>query len=134
MWLGPNTAFVLSVLGFLFIYGEFVWPGRVWPAAAGAAMAVTGAYFLYRSGATAAGLWWVGGAAALFLLDVFLNTFFIAGALGTAALGYGSWKLIPGSRPITPAFSIPLCVIFGAATMFLTNSARQARINKRADL
>jgi membrane-bound ClpP family serine protease len=134
MWLGPNTAFALIVLGFLFLYGEFVWPGKIWPAAAGAAMAVIGAYLLYRRDATAAGLCWAGAAIALFLVDVFLNTFFIAGALGTAALGYASWKLIPGSRPITPAFSIPLCVIFGAVTMLLTNSARQARINKRADL
>jgi membrane-bound serine protease (ClpP class) len=134
VWLGPNAAFALALAGLLCIYGEFVRPGRILPGTLGAAMLLIGAYSLYRNEAEAAGVVWISAAASLFLLEIFVNSFFIAGALGTAALGYGSWRLIPGPISIFPSFSIPLSMLFGAATMFLTDSARQARINKRADL
>ena len=134
MWFGPNAAFAVALLGFLCIYCEFLRPGKILPGTLGTAMVLLGACSLYRDEAGAAGLAWMAVAAVLFALDVFVNTFFVAGALGVAALSYGSWRLIPGPVAILPGFSIPLSVLFGAATMFLTNAARRARVNKRADL
>jgi len=129
--MGPNTAFCLVIFGMLGIYCEFIRPGRVLPGICGAAATVTGGYHLWRAIPSAFGLELLTLAVALFILDAFINTYFLAGASATAALAFGFVRLIPGDHGIHPLLSIPWCIAFGAITMFLNWSARRARRNKR---
>jgi membrane-bound serine protease (ClpP class) len=87
--MGPNTAFCLVIFGVLGIYCEFIWPGRVWQGVAGAAAAVTGAYFLWRLKPLAIGLELLALAAVLLILDAFVETCWIAGLTGTIAIVFG---------------------------------------------
>ncbi len=133
---GPNTAFVLTIFGLLGIYSELVWPGYrvvriVSPGVFGLGMVLTGGYFLWLHAPTAVGLRLLGGAAALFAVDAILNCYFIAGVAWTALLAMGFWKLFGRSQGITAELLFPLCVIFGAATVFLSHGAKRARRNKR---
>jgi len=131
---GPNTAFCLLLFGLLGVYCELIRPGRALPGVVGAAAAFTGGYLLLQASPTALGLELLGGAAALFLLDAFFPTYFVAGTAATAALTFGFTMLIAGPRGIRPILAIPCCLGFGAITTFLNSAARRARRNKRADL
>jgi membrane-bound serine protease (ClpP class) len=113
------------------VYCEFLWPGRVLPGIYGAAATVIGGYHLWRAVPSALGLELLALAAACFLLDALVSTYFLAGAVATVALAFGFVRLIPGDHGIHPLLSIPWCIVFGAITMFLNWSARRARRNKQ---
>jgi membrane-bound serine protease (ClpP class) len=137
--IGPNTAFVLMMIGILGIYAELLWPGYrvariVGPGVLGLGAALTGGYFLWQHSPSPLGLEFLGAAAALFALDAIVRTYFAAGVAGTAALAIGFWKLFDDPPGIHAAFVFPLCAVFGAATMVLSHSAKKARRNKRADI
>jgi membrane-bound serine protease (ClpP class) len=129
--MNQNIAFLLLICGALAIYGEFIWPGRVLPGLAGAAMALTGGYFLWRNSPSGLGLELLAAAAVLLAAEALLNTYFIAGVMGTAAAASGFCKLFAGRSGIAPGLAIPLCLIFGAVTIFLSGGAKRARRNKR---
>ena len=129
--MGPNTAFCLVVFGVLGIYCEFIWPGRVLPGICGAAATVTGGYFLWLATPSASGLELLAAAVALFVLDAFVETFYIAGIIATAALALGFIKLTAGSHPIQPVLALPSCSALGFLTMALNWAGRRARRNKR---
>jgi membrane-bound ClpP family serine protease len=137
--IGPNTAFVLTVFGLLAIYGELVWPGYrvariIGPGVIGLGMALTGSYFLWWYSPSPLGLECLGAAAALFLTDAFLNSYFAAGVAATAAMAIGFWKLFDSPPQIQAILAFPLSVVFGIVTSALNYSARIARRNKRVDI
>jgi membrane-bound serine protease (ClpP class) len=137
--IGPNTAFVLMMFGFLGIYTELLWPGYrlariVGPGVLGLGAALTGGYFLWLHSPSRLGLEFLGAAAVLFAVDAIVSSYFAAGVAGTAALAIGFWKLFDDPPGINAAFVFPLCAVFGAATMVLSHSAKKARRNKRIDI
>jgi membrane-bound ClpP family serine protease len=137
--IGPNTAFVLTIFGLLGIYGELVWPGYrlariIGPGVLGLGAALFGGYFLWLHSPSRLGLELLGAAAALFAVDTVVSSYFAAGVAGTVALAIGFWKLFDDQPGINATFVFPLCAIFGAATMVLSHSAKQARRNKRVDI
>jgi membrane-bound serine protease (ClpP class) len=134
MVIGPNVAFVLTVFGLLAIYWELIRPGRIYPGTLGAAAVLAGAYFLWRLGPTADGLKLLAAAGIFFVVEACWNTGFVAGISATAALSLGFWKLFAGPRHIAGYLALPLCLAFGAATIWLSAGAKRARRNKRADL
>jgi uncharacterized membrane protein YccC len=148
-FIGPNTAFVLTIFGLLGIYAELVWPGFSWlgfsrsgyrvarilgPGTLGLASALTGGYFLWWYTPSPQGLTWLGAAAGLFLVDAFVNSYFAAGVAATAAMAVGFWKLFDSPPVIQPVLAFPLCVVLGTVTALLNHSAKRARRNKRADI
>ena len=132
--MGPNAAFCLILVGVLGIYVELIRPGRALPGMAGAAAAVTGGYFLWRAGTAAIGWELLAAATLLFLLDAFVETFYVAATVATIFLALGFSGLIAGGDGIKPGLAIPCCVAFGAITTGLNKLARLARRNKRVDL
>lgn len=134
MPLGPNTAFILTICGVLTIYCEFVWPGRVYPGVLGSIALITGAYFLWRNSPSPAGFLLIGLAAALFLVEAFWPTAFVAGIAGTVSLSFGFCRLFPGPNRIAAGLAIPVCIVFGAISVFLAYGAKRARRNKWSDL
>ncbi len=81
---------------------------------------------------------WLGAAAALFLLDAFVNSYFatsvVVSVAATAALATGFWKLFDSPPVIQPVLALPLCAVFGTITAFLSYGAKRARRNKRVDI
>jgi membrane-bound serine protease (ClpP class) len=134
MGLGPNVAFVLTVLGLLAIYWEFIRPGQIYPGTLGAAALLGGAYLLWRLGPTAYGLKLLAAAGIAFVVEACWNTGFLAGIAATAALALGSWKLFAGPQHVAAYLAFPLSLAFGAATIWLSAGAKRARRNKRVDL
>jgi membrane-bound ClpP family serine protease len=142
--IGPNTAFVLTIFGLLGIYGELVWPGCrvariIGPGVLGLGAVLVGGYFLWLHSPSTLGITFLGAAAALFAVEAVVNTYFVAGAAGTAAMAIGFWKLYDnspgiGSRGINAVLVFPLCVAFGVATIVLSHGAKRARQNKRTDI
>ncbi|HZQ55943.1 MAG TPA: hypothetical protein VFB14_27360 [Bryobacteraceae bacterium] len=134
LWLGPSAAFVLAILGVLAIYCEFVWPGKVYPGVLGSLALITGAYFLWRNSPTATGLALIGLAALLFLAEALCSTRLIAGVMAIILLGFGFCRLFTGLERIRAGLAIPVCLVFGAISVFLAYGARRARQNKWSDL
>lgn len=131
---GPSAAFVLSLLGILGIYTEFIWPGRIVPGLLGAAVLVCGCYFLSRHSPSSIGLVLLAIAAALFIAESLYRTYFLAGALATACLAVGACKLFNRAPGIEPRIAIPVSIAFGGVTMFLGSAAKRARRNKWSDI
>lgn len=134
MGLGPNVAFVLTVFGLLAIYWELIRPGRIYPGTLGAGAVLVGSYFLWRLGPTAYGLGLLAAAGVFFIVEACWNTGRLAGLTATAALALGFWKLFAGPRHIAAYLAFPLCLAFGAVTIWLSAGAKRARRNKRVDL
>jgi membrane-bound serine protease (ClpP class) len=134
MALGPNVAFVVTILGLFAVYWELIQPGRIYPGTLGAAAILTGGYFLWRLGPTANGLKLLAAAGVLFIVEACWSTRGLAGLAATAALALGFWELFAGPRHIAAYLAIPLCLAFGAVTIWLSAGAKRARRNKRADL
>lgn len=130
LWLAPNAAFLLTILGVLAIYCEFVWPGNVYPGVLGSIVLIVGAYFLWQNSPAGIGLLAVGLAALLFLVETLWNTRFAAGIAGTILLSFGFCRLFTGSNRIGVSLAIPVCIVFGAISVFLAYGARRARQNK----
>ncbi len=134
LWLAPSTAFVLAILGVLAIYCEFVWPGKVYPAVLGSIILIIGAYFLWLNSPTGIGLLLVGLATLLFLVETFWNSRFLAGVAATILLSFGFCRLFTGANRIRASLAIPVCIVFGAISVFLAYGARRARQNKWSDI
>jgi membrane-bound serine protease (ClpP class) len=134
MSIGPNVALVLTILGLLAIYWEFLRPGRIYPGTLGAASLLWGAWSLWQLSPTPAGLQWLAAAAVLFLVESCWNTRYLAGVAATAALIVGASRLFTGPRQIVFYLALPLGLAFGAVTIWLAAAAKRARRNKRSDL
>jgi membrane-bound serine protease (ClpP class) len=127
---GPNSAFLLLIVGVLGIYWELIWPGRVLPGVLGAAAALAGAYFLAHEFLQTAGLLLLGMAVFLLMGEAFTGRYFVFGFLGTVALTAGFALLLPDWRRIAPELAIPVSVAFGTITTVLASLAKRARRNK----
>jgi|SRR5579875_2508593 len=134
MPVGPNTAFLLLILGMLAIYCEFIWPGRIVPGVLGSAAALAGAYFLFRHPLHLLGLIILAAGVVLLTTEALAGPYYIFGLLGTIALAAGFALLFPGPRRLTPALEIPVSACFGAVTTLLASLAKRARRNKRSDV
>lgn len=134
LWLAPSTAFVLAILGVLAIYCEFVWPGKVYPGVLGSIVLIIGAYFLWLNSPSRSGLVLIGLAVPLFLVETLWKTGFVAGIAGTALLSFGVCRLFTGPNRIGLGLAIPVCIVFGAISVFLAYGARRARQNKWSDV
>lgn len=131
---GPNTAFVLAVLGVLVIYSEFVWPGRIVLGLLGLSALVCGCYFLGLHSPSNAGLVLIGISIALFIAESLYWTYFFAGVAATACLAVGACNLFNSAPGIMVGVAIPVSIVFGGVTIFLCSAAKRARRNKRLDL
>ena len=131
---GPNTAFVVLILGLLGIYAELVWPGRVIPGVLGLGSAVAGAFFLFREPLSLPGVALLAVAAGLLAAEALWGPYFLLGSSGAIALAAGFSLLLPEPRRIAPGLCIPLTLVFGAVTTSLAAAAKKARRNKRADI
>ncbi|HEY3937117.1 MAG TPA: hypothetical protein VGL97_06785 [Bryobacteraceae bacterium] len=129
--MSPNTAFVLLISGIFAIYGELIRPGWIVPGLTGAALALAGGHSLWRNSPAWLGLELLAGAAALFAVEAFFDTYFLAGVLATVAAACGFCRLFQGHPGISPTLAIPLCLLFGIVTVFLSRGAKRARRNKR---
>jgi membrane-bound serine protease (ClpP class) len=132
--MGPNTAFVLLILGMLGIYAELVWPGRVIPGILGLGGAVAGAYFLFRPPLSAEGIGLLMAGAVLLIGEALGGPYFLPGSLGTLALTAGFCLMLEPPRRLEPALAIPIALVFGACSLLLATSAKRARRNKWSDL
>ena len=128
--MGPNGAFLLLVFGLLGVYCEFIWPGRVIPGVLGAAMALAGAYFLFRGPLQIAGLALLGIGVVLLIAEALAAPYFLLGTLGSIALTAVFALLLPDARRIAPGLAIPVSALFGALTTLLASFAKRARRNK----
>lgn len=134
MRVGPNTAFLLLIIGVLSIYGEFLRPGRLVPGLLGSILTITGAYWLWRNSPVAPGVLFIGLAALFLIVEALWDAHFIPGILGTLLLLVGFYLLFPSERRIAPILIIPVCIVFGGVTTFLAFEAKKAGRNKRSDL
>lgn len=130
----PGEAFILVLTGAVCVYGEFLRPGRVVPGLAGSLMAIAGVHGLSRIQLSRTGMLLVGTAAALFLLEAFCRLDFVAGVAATVLLAVGSSLLVRDPSHLSPALTIPACIVFGGVTIFLCWQAKRARRNKWQDL
>lgn len=131
---GPNTAFLLLIIGVLLIYGEFLRPGRLVPGLLGSILAVTGAYWLWGNSPVVPGVLLIALSVLLLAIEAFLEAHFIAGILGTTSFTAGFYLLFPSDRRISPILAIPVSIVFGGVTTFLAFEAKRARQNKRSDI
>lgn len=134
MIVSPNTGFVLLIAGVLSIYRELLAPGRIFPGLAGSAMTAIGAYSLWTNSPSMFGVLLVCLAVVSFIIEVIWDTVVLAGIAGTGLLSAGFCKLFDSSPRIAPELAIPVCIIFGAVTIFLARAARQGRRNKWSDI
>lgn len=134
MRVGPNAAFLLMIIGVLFIYGEFLRPGRLVPGLFGSILAIAGAYWLWRNSPLERGILFIVLAVLLLIAEALWDALFIPGILGTICLATGLYLLFPSDRRIAPALAIPVSIVFGAVTTFLAFEAKRARRNKRSDI
>lgn len=132
--MGPNTAFVVLIFGLLGVYAELVWPGRLVPGITGVAGALTGAYFLFRTPPTAAGLALLVLATALLIAEALRGPYFLFGSLGAIALAAGFYFLFAPPRRILPVLCIPVSLLFGGLTALLAVGTKRARRNKWSDV
>lgn len=132
--MGPNTAFVLLVIGTLGILAELVRPGRVVPGVLGLGGAVAGGYFLFRPPLNAAGIGLLALGAALLIGEAVAGPYYLLGSLGMVGLTIGFCLLCGAPRRIEPAIAVPVCVVFGACTTLLAAAAKRARRNKWSDV
>lgn len=126
----PSHAFVLLILGVLAIYCEFIRPGRIFPILAGSALAVIGSYFLWRNSPTRIGLVLAGVALALFAAEALSAIDLVFGILGVISLTAASRLLFDNPHRIPAALGVPVSLLFGAITVFLSRVAKRARRNK----
>lgn len=129
--MGPNAAFLVLIAGMLGIYHECIRPGRIFPGVAGAAIALAGAYFLFRPPLQLPGLIALIAGVVFLVSEALAGPYYILGALGTVALTAGFAFLLPSPRRLTPALAIPISMLFGALSTVLGSIAKRARRNKR---
>lgn len=132
--MGPNTAFVLLILGTLGIYAELLRPGRLMPGVLGLGSVVAGGYFLCRFPLSAGGIGLLAAGVLLMIAEAFFGPYFLLGSIGTIALTAGFCLVCDAPRRIEPALAIPLCLVFGTCTVLLAASAKRAQRNKWSDL
>jgi membrane-bound serine protease (ClpP class) len=132
--MGPNTAFVVLIIGMLGIYAELVWPGPVIPAIVGLGAALSGGYFLFRSPLSAGGVGLLVAGAVLLIAEAVRGPYFVLGSLGSIALTVGFCLLLESPRRIEMALAIPLSLVFGVCSVLLAAGAKRARRNKCSDL
>jgi membrane-bound ClpP family serine protease len=130
MPLTPDTAFVLTIFGLFGLYAELVWPTRSVAGFLGLGAVLAGVYTLWLHAPTLVGVELVTAAALLFAIDAVAGSFLLAGSAATVAMILGFWKLFAHSPTIALGLIIPLCLAFGAVTVFLSHVTRQARRNK----
>lgn len=130
----PGHAFLLFFLGLFAVYAELVWPGRALPGLAGCALILVGGYFLWQRSPTPIGMALIGLAALLFLCESYWRLYFVPGTLATVALALGFCLLIDAPHRIPAGLAIPISVLFGGTTVFLSWSAKRARENKWSDI
>lgn len=131
---GPNTAFVLLILGALSIYAELLRPGLFAPGILGLGSMVAGGYFLFRPPLSALGIGLLVAGILLMIGEAWSGPYLLLGSLGTVALTAGFCLVCDGPPRIEPELAVPVCLVFGTCTMVLAASAKRARRNKWSDL
>jgi membrane-bound serine protease (ClpP class) len=132
--MAAGDAFILVLLGAVGLYVEFIRPGRVVPGLTGSLLAVAGMHGLAGAQLNRTGIAVTVIAAALFLIEAFWRIDFLAGLGGTAALTVGCCILVQQPARLSPALTIPACIVCGSATTFLCWQGKRARRNKWQDL
>jgi membrane-bound ClpP family serine protease len=129
-----GAAFILILLGMVCMYGEFIWPGRVFPCLAGSLLMIAGVEGLARMHLSSWGMTLIALGFALFLVEAFWGINLVAGIIGTALLSVGASLLVRAPAHLSPELTVPACTLFGGLTVFLCWKAKRARRNKWSDL
>ena len=132
--LDPNGSFLLLMGGFAGMLLELRRPGLILPGSLGMGAAVAGSYFLWQRSPQPLALALLGVAAVLFAAEAVARTWFLAGIGGTCALATGCCLLLSGSSRIDPALAVLLSTGAGFALLYLAQTTKWARSNKRSDL
>ena len=134
MQLSPDLAFLLAIAGVLMIYIELLRPGTILPGLLGCCLIAIGGYVLWQNSPTLRGALLLACAAVCFVIEAFIATHFIAGAVATASLLAGAIVLLRPPFQINRVLACALSLGFGAITCVLAREARRARRNKWADV
>ena len=132
--LDPNGSFLLLIGGLAGMLLELNRPGLILPGSLGMGAAVAGSYFLWQCAPQPVGLELIGVAAVLFAAEMTVSTSFLAGIGGTVTLAAGWCLLLSGTSRINPALAVVLSAGVGLALIYLAQSTKRARLNKRSDL
>ena len=100
------------------------------PGVLGAGALVSGCYFLSRDSPGTLGIALLAAAALLFIAESLWNSYFLSGAFGTVCLALGARLLISNPPGIAAEVAVPASILFGSITIFLSYTAKQARIKK----
>lgn len=129
-----TLAFLTLMAGLLGVLVELLRPGRFVPGLIGLSAIAIALHSIVQYPLKISGVAIVVAAALLLAGDYVWNSRSIGGWLGTGGLAYGACHLFAAPYGINKVMAVPVSVLFGAATAFLANSARQARVNKMVDL
>ncbi|MFH1454044.1 MAG: nodulation protein NfeD [Armatimonadota bacterium] len=111
----PNIAYILMLLGIYGLIYEFASPGAIFPGVLGGISLILGLYALGTLPINYAGLFLIGLAVILFVVEVFSATHGLLAFGGIIAFVLGSLMLIPAGHPY---LSISRSLIF--STAFIT--------------
>ncbi len=135
-WLrgGPDLWFSLIVLGAFFTYWELVRPRFFVPGGIGLFLLVFGGCHLALNGLTTTSTVCFLFAVGMFSINLMFETQEMAPAAGTAAFTAAALYLKSAQGGIHPVLAIVGAALVAGLTSLLTERARRARTNKRADL
>ena len=132
IFLDPNLAFVLLILGLLAISWELHAPGFFVPGVLGLLMLAIGAFSLYQDSPSWFGVLLVTAAVVLLSVELKYYTHMVSGIAGTILLAFGALVLVQGPRRISPAIAVAISLAFGIITIFLGFLGMRARKSKPA--
>jgi membrane-bound ClpP family serine protease len=130
--LKPERAFLALVIGMLFIYAEFCFPGTVLPGACGGVLAMVALYGLSASRLRTPGVLLLLIATCLFIASAFLKPHVAIGIGAAVAMCAGAILLVdaPTEFRIRPVTAAGITLPFALVTLLLTGIAQRARTNK----
>ena len=126
----PDDSFLLFAAGVALLYLELLRRGLYVAGSLGAALLITGVYYLSQYSLSVPSLELAGLAALLFVSESIWNMRFVASGLGTVLICMALTGLIPAPNVISPKLVIPICFLFGSITTYLARVTRVARQNK----
>jgi len=131
--LNPNIALMLGLVGLMGLYIEFTHPGLILPGVAGGLCLFLALVALNILPVNALGVAFILAALVLFVLEAKITSYGLLGALGIAAMVFGSLILFDSPIPelrVRPMTALGVALPFAAITIFLMRLVMLAHRNK----